>query len=152
MEGVQGFFQELFAYSHAQNAELIRVFSENENVLPHFSVRIFNHILNAHCIWNHRMLYRSHDLDVWQIHDTEALDTLNNENFKCSTAILESGDLDEMIDYINSKQVNYRRTVKDILFHIVNHSTYHRGQIAMDFRQHGLEPLVSDYIFYKKNF
>ncbi|QLH28398.1 MAG: hypothetical protein HWD63_02710 [Candidatus Parvibacillus calidus] len=39
--------------------------------------------------------------------------------------------------------------MKDIIFHIINHSTYHRGQIAMEFRQSGLEPLNTDYIFYK---
>ena len=40
-----------------------------------------------------------------------------------------------------------------MLFHFVNHSTYHRGQIASNLKEHGIEPLVTDYIFYKrKNF
>jgi uncharacterized damage-inducible protein DinB len=44
----------------------------------------------------------------------------------------------------------FTNTIKDILFHIINHSTNHRGQIAVDFRNNGLEPLVLDYVFYKR--
>lgn len=29
-------------------------------------------------------------------------------------------------------------------------ATYHRGQIATDFKNTGLQPLVTDYIFYKR--
>lgn len=40
--------------------------------------------------------------------------------------------------------------IKDIMFHIVNHSTYHRAQIATELKDHGIEPLKTDYILYKR--
>jgi uncharacterized damage-inducible protein DinB len=36
-----------------------------------------------------------------------------------------------------------------ILQHIVNHSTYHRGQIATLLRQLGLTPMSTDLLFFK---
>lgn len=45
----------------------------------------------------------------------------------------------------------FTNTIGDILFHIVNHSTYHRGQIASDFRESDIEPLNTDYIMFKRD-
>ena len=50
----------------------------------------------------------------------------------------------------NSKGETFSNKIKDILFHIINHSTYHRAQIATDLKQNGIEPINTDYIFYKR--
>ena len=39
-------------------------------------------------------------------------------------------------------------TAADIITHVINHGTYHRGQIAMLVAQASGEPAVSDFIFY----
>jgi uncharacterized damage-inducible protein DinB len=44
----------------------------------------------------------------------------------------------------------YTNSVQEILFHIINHSTYHRGQIMAQLRESGLEAISTDYIFYKR--
>ena len=150
MEDQKDYFQELFEYSHQKNAELIEAFLENKNAVPDFSLKVFSHILNAHQIWNFRMLDISKNSDAWKRHDMTVLEEINNDNFRDSRIILQKNNLEEEINYNNSKKIPYQNRVKDILFHVINHSTYHRGQIAMDFRQNGLEPLVSDYIFYKR--
>ncbi|MDO1499494.1 DinB family protein [Winogradskyella maritima] len=54
------------------------------------------------------------------------------------------------MSYESSEGRLFANTVQDILFHIINHSAHHRGQIMMDLRQNGLEPLALDYIFYKR--
>ncbi|NNG11293.1 MAG: damage-inducible protein DinB, partial [Arenibacter sp.] len=41
-------------------------------------------------------------------------------------------------------------TITDMLFHIINHSTHHRGQISVDLRNNAIEPPVLDYAFYKR--
>ena len=38
-------------------------------------------------------------------------------------------------------------TVEQILFHIVNHENYHRGQIVMTLQRFGLDPPNFDYVF-----
>ncbi|MGK7396080.1 MAG: DinB family protein [Candidatus Cyclobacteriaceae bacterium M3_2C_046] len=37
-----------------------------------------------------------------------------------------------------------------MLYHIINHSTYHRAQIALISRQQLVIPPNSDYIFFKR--
>lgn len=90
-------------------------------------------------------------VDVWKILNDEKLEEIENENYRKSLELLDSKDLTEEISYENSKGEQYRNSVQEILIHIVNHSTYHRGQIAVEFRQKGIEPVVSDYIFYKRD-
>ncbi|MGN6802128.1 MAG: DinB family protein [Ginsengibacter sp.] len=75
---------------------------------------------------------------------------MDQRNFEQSLLILENFDFDNTIHYANTKGEAFNNSVRDILFHIINHSTYHRGQIAASFRVQGLEPLVSDYVFYKR--
>ncbi|MCF8317339.1 MAG: hypothetical protein K9I02_01220 [Haliscomenobacter sp.] len=55
-----------------------------------------------------------------------------------------------IINYSNSKGQLFSNSIQDMLFHIINHSTYHRGQVATEFKRQGLEPLVTDYIFFKR--
>ncbi|WP_185211767.1 DinB family protein [Sphingobacterium mizutaii] len=35
------------------------------------------------------------------------------------------------------------------MFHIINHSNYHRAQIATELRKQEIEPIQTDYIKYK---
>ncbi|TNF76236.1 MAG: damage-inducible protein DinB, partial [Bacteroidetes bacterium] len=57
---------------------------------------------------------------------------------------------DRRIIYENTEGRSFSNTLQDILFHIVNHSTHHRGQITMDFRKNGMDPPLLDYILYKR--
>ena len=71
-------------------------------------------------------------------------------NYEHSLHILDKFDLTATMSYTNSKGQTFSNSIRDILFHVINHSTYHRAQIATEFKQNGLEPLVTDYIFYKR--
>jgi uncharacterized damage-inducible protein DinB len=73
----------------------------------------------------------------------------DKRNFESSIFILDSFELAQTIQYSNSKGQPFKNSAGDILFQVINHSTYHRGQIATEFRQSGLEPLLTDYIYYK---
>jgi len=50
------------------------------------------------------------------------------------------------VAYTNSKGEPWVNTVHDILMHVVMHSAYHRGQIAMDVRAAGHTPAYTDFI------
>jgi uncharacterized damage-inducible protein DinB len=57
--------------------------------------------------------------------------------------------LDSLIDYKNVKGDAFKGLVADILQHVVNHGSYHRGQIITMLRQTGHTNLFStDYIGY----
>ncbi len=144
------FFKELFAYNHHFNRQLATLFAAHADKTPVKSVKWFSHILNAHQVWNSRILPGKNRFGVWDVHDVNDLIEIDEVNYMDSMKILDQGSLQTEIKYLTSKGEPFTNTTRDILFHIINHSTYHRGQIAADFRQHGIEPIVTDYIFYKR--
>lgn len=129
---------------------LIEEFGTMKKV-PSQSAKFFNHILNAHHIWNHRMLEKKHEFDPWQEHTIAAWEDIHYENQRTSFEIITNAeDFDRRIDYETTAGRLFTNDLKDILFHIINHSTHHRGQILMDLRTNGIEPKALDYIFYKR--
>jgi len=59
---------------------------------------------------------------------------------------LAAGDLDEKVEYRNSKGELWSSRVQDVLLHVLLHSAYHRGQIALEMRAAGVEPAYTDFI------
>ncbi len=144
------FFNQLFDYNFYCNKKLIEECNKLE-VVPDKSIELFSHVLNAHHIWNARILGKPADFKVWQQHPIKDWGDIHYENQRSSFEIITNADdFERRIDYENSQGRLFTNTLQEILFHTINHSTHHRGQIAFDFRNHELEPLQLDYIFYKR--
>lgn len=144
------FFKELFDYSHHYNQQLSETFMESPDKTSDKAVALYNHLLNAHQIWNYRIEPKGTAFGVWEIHAVQDLKSIDRANYERTLQILDKFDLEETIHYSNSKGKVFRNSIRDVLFHIINHSTYHRGQIATAFKAHGLAPLVTDFIFFKR--
>ncbi|WP_379963504.1 DinB family protein [Epilithonimonas sp. UC225_85] len=142
-------FQDILQYNQHFNQLLIQNYLENKLIWSEKSKNLLNHILNAHQIWNARILNQN-KFEVWQMNADDLLLKINSENFINSSNILSERELTEIIDYKNSKGDKFQNSIQEIFFHYINHSTYHRGQIAMLMKQAGLEPINTDYIFYKR--
>lgn len=147
---MKSFFIELFDYTHHFNLELFKVSELKGNQHSEKILSLLNHILNAHHIWNNRITRQEKEFAVWEIHKPDEYEEIESKNHKTSLKIINDYELDKLIQYRNTKGQAFNNSVRDILFHVVNHSTYHRAQIASLYRQSGIEPLVSDYIFYKR--
>jgi len=146
------FFLDMLAYTFHFNESVLKqlnTFQDGEG--PQKSMLLINHTINAQQIWNARVAGTTCVTGVWQVRPIEDLLPLNHQNYLDSVTLLEEHSFDERIVYKNSKGMVFENTVKDILFHMVNHSTYHRGQIAANFKAHGITPLITDYIFYKRD-
>lgn len=141
------FFKELVEYGYHFNQKLGDAFITNPDKISEKSVLLYSHILNAHRIWNNRIDPKQPAFGVWEIHLIQSFKDIDKINYEHSLLILDTFDLNDIISYKNAKG---RNSIRDILFHIVNHSTYHRGQIASEFKQNGINPLVTDFIFYKR--
>jgi len=125
--------------------------SKSIDIFPEKSIELFSHMLNAHQIWNARILSEPSKFDVWQIHVLEEWADIHYENQRTSFDITsEAHDFELRIDYENSEGRLFTNTLQDMLFHIINHSTHHRAQIMTDLRKHKIEPLALDYVFYKR--
>lgn len=144
------FFNQLFDYNFYCNKKLIEECNKLKDV-PERSTELFSHLLNSHHIWNTRILGKPSSYEAWQLHPLKEWGDMHYENQRSSFEITTNADdFDKRIDYENSEGRLFTNTLKDMLFHIINHSTHHRAQIALDFKQHGIEPLKMDYIFYKR--
>lgn len=144
------FFKELFEYSYMMNDKIITVLKNDSAAFPKKSLELLNHILNSHQIWNSRIKNVPELCKVWELRPSEQLDAINHENRETSYGILDSLDIEKHITYKTSRGETFTSSTRDILFHVINHSTYHRAQIATDMKQIGLAPIVTDYIFYKR--
>lgn len=147
---MKSFFKELFEYSNHFNQKLAEAFNESPDKTSEKAIKMFNHLLNAHQIWNNRIEAKQTPFSVWELNPVQHLKNIDKINYKQTLIILDNFDLNARINYTNSKGQTFNNSIRDIYFHVINHSTHHRGQIATDFRQNGLEPLIIDYIFYKR--
>lgn len=150
---MKDYFKELLEYSHYYNLEIIKKFNDGDLhfMVPKRSIQLLSHILNAQKIWNNRIKGKEDEVGVWKNLEVDELEVAENENFEETLSILEKEELDKVIKFKNSKGETYENSVRDIIFHIINHSTYHRGQIATEFRKEGIDPIVSDFVYYKVN-
>jgi len=123
--------------------------TENPERASEKCIKLISHVLNSHQIWNCKFEPGQLPYGSWQIHSIQDLHEIDRKNFEHSMLILDNVDLNQIIQYSTSKGQVFSNSVRDILFQIISHTTYHRGQIATEFRLSGLEPLLTDYIYYK---
>ena|SRR5690606_31524862 len=140
---------DLIEYTYHFNKEMIHVISDHIVQIDDKIISLINHTLNAQQVWNSRILGEQ-SFEVWQINPFENLQEINRSNYLKSTQIIEIRDLDEKIEYQNSKGTRFENTIFEMLFQVINHSTYHRGQINSLLKAQGIEPILTDYIFYKR--
>lgn len=143
------FFKEIFEFIYTFNNKIIEALMANDSAQK--AVLLISHTVNSQEIWNARIENTQIQRGVWDLRPLDELKASNIANYQKTLTIIETYDFDKKIRYTNTKGITFENNVRDILFHAVNHSTYHRGQIATDFKLNGIAPLVTDYIFYKRD-
>lgn len=114
------------------------------------------HIWGAEWIWMERLKGRSPASlpDVAQFHNISALQTRWQEDearLNQFVARVTQDDLDGLHEYRTVKFGQYSNPLWLSMQHLVNHGTYHRGQITTILRQLGAKPLSTDFIhFYRE--
>ncbi|ASZ09658.1 hypothetical protein KTO58_27710 [Chitinophaga pendula] len=146
---MNAFFSPLFDYNYHYNQQLTTLFATHGDTLPEKCVLLFSHILNSHQIWNARIESREPGVGVWDLHPREQLREIDQQNYEDSLRILRERRLEAIIHYRTFKGDPFSNSVQDLLFQVINHSTYHRGQIATALRVADIPPINTDYIFYK---
>ena len=147
---MQGFLQQLFDYNFLCNKLLIEQCGAMAPI-PGECQRLFSHILDAHHIWNQRILGEAPEYGLWEIHPHDVWGDIHYNNQRTTFEIMtNSHNFQERVEYTNSQGRPFTSDIGDILFQIINHSTHHRGQILAQLRAHGTEPPKLDYIFYRR--
>ena len=116
--------------------------------------RLFSHILLAEQVWFTRLKGSdSSNLPIWadvSIESCVELANRNNQNFKEFLSSLIDPALEQIVSYRNSKGVEFNNSVRDILTHVALHGQYHRGQINQLLRANETDPVILDYIIFKR--
>lgn len=146
---MKAFFEDIFEYHHHFNQKLANQLIQQFDRISERTIPLFSHSINAHQIWNSRIL-KSESLGVHEVHSLEKCKDLDDVNYNDTLKILNEFDLHRKVAYENSKGHKFENSIQQILFHVANHFSHHKGQIISDLRQKGIEPIVTDYIFYKR--
>ena len=110
-------FKDLLEYNLHFNQLLIQNFLDNNPVWSEKGKNLLNHILNAHQIWNARILNQD-TFGVWQINVDDLLLKINSDNYTDSCKILDEKNFDEIITYKTSKGQEFNNSIQGILFHL----------------------------------
>lgn len=114
------------------------------------------HIYGAEWIWLERFQGRSPSAlpNVNQFHDAQILREtwLELEQRLLSfVAGLTRSDLDRQMEYKTLRFGVYTNPMWQSMLHLVNHGTYHRGQVTTLLRQLGAQPVLLDLMhFYRE--
>lgn len=142
--------EEIIKYTEFTDQRIIEIFKHAKIEMPD-AERLFSHVLNAQHIWAYRISGQKPQYGVWDIHPREKFESLSLENFELIKEALKNHSLDQRILYSNSRGDQYENRVDEILFHLFNHSTYHRGQVVTLLKKAGFTPPVTDYIMLKRD-
>ncbi len=142
--------EEIINYTALADQRIIEIFKLATIELPD-AERLFSHVLNAQHIWAQRISGKVPLYGVWDIHPKENFESIVAENFKLIRMALKEHALDKKILYRTSQGVQYENRIDEILFHLFNHSTYHRGQVVTLLKKEGFTPPVTDYIMLKRD-
>ncbi|MGH7493517.1 MAG: DinB family protein [bacterium] len=151
----------LYEYNHWANAQTLTAVSPlnpgqfAQNLSSSFpSVRdTLVHILGAEWIWLERWrgvsppaLLNAQDFPTLEIIKARWSEVERERNDFINQLTDES--LSRRIAYLNTKGQRWEYALGQMLQHVVNHSTYHRGQITTMLRQLGQKPASTDFLLH----
>ena len=115
------------------------------------------HIWDASSIWWQR-LQKAEEIAVPSLSFHPSMDDIARELLQQNMQWIEwirsakEADLMYVLPYKTMKGDSFAQAIHEILLHINNHGTYHRGQLVTMLRQLGVEKLPqTDYILYSRS-
>lgn len=117
------------------------------------AVQVWSHVQAARRIWLVR-LGRGVDppadglFPAWSIDKARSQAEEMDTAWRGYIAALDARELSRVTRYTSTEGKGYDTEVRDILTHVVNHSSYHRGQIASLIAATGAKPPITDFVFF----
>ncbi len=115
---------------------------------------IFGHIQKARALWLWRL--GAGEKPAWEMFPDWAIDRCRSEAeamdqaWSRILASLADDGLQRRVSYASLDGKGYTSMVHEILSHVYNHSTYHRGQIAMLIVQAGGQAPSTDMVVFTR--
>ena len=138
-------FPRLFGYDAWANRESVAALPEapSERALA-----ILGHLAGSQRTWLSRLTGRPSPLVVWPslTRDQCAAELAADAN-EWTAYLAGRPDLTARLQYKNVKGEALENSIEEVLTHVLMHSAYHRGQLAMLTRDGGDTPAPTDFIF-----
>ena len=149
-------YRKLLAYEEEANRrvfESLESVPESERRSPPFdrAIRLLPHNQLARGIWLARLEGRPYErpsdwFPAWTIDQARVAENEQNRQWAEYLEGLSDLDLPKTIGYTSTEGTPLVRVVDDILTHVFNHSTYHRGQVARLITECGGKRALTDFI------
>ena len=139
----------LFSYNDWANRRIVTALKDSPGEK---SLKILAHLLITEQEYFERLYGKdSTGFDFWQNLSLEECGNLAREiaeRYEKLIRRFEEEGLDLRGEYKTSEGVSYENTFRELLTHVVFHSSIHRGNIILKMREEGFTPPKIDYIIY----
>ncbi len=145
------YFLKLYQYNAWATKRVLNSL-QKQNVSDEKILSIMGHVVAAQFLWLHRIKgLPPAQVKLWGEYTLPQLISMADEAGKLWIEFVESTeDFNRDLNYVNYVGEPYITNVEMIMIHLVNHSSYHRAQIALLLRQKRLEPINTDFITYDR--
>lgn len=145
------YFLKLYRFNAWANKRVLGVI-QRQKVNDEKILTLMGHIVAAQFLWLHRIKgLPPPDVKLWGEYSLNQLMVLAEKAGKEWLEFVENTEnFNRELTYKNYVGDPYTNNVENIMIHLVNHSSYHRAQIAMLLRQKGFEPINTDFITYDR--
>ena len=141
--------RELFAYNDWANRRIVHALKLSPSEKAR---KITAHLLVTEKEYFERLYGKdSTGFDFWQdlsLEDCGDLAQENAENYERLLKRFDDEGLGQIVRYKTSQGASHENTFRELLTHVLFHSSIHRGNIITKMREEGFAPPQIDYIIY----
>lgn len=145
-------FLRLFTFNNWANQAIANCLLTND-ITDEQTLLLASHLAHAERNWYFRAISQQNDVPIWT---PAAPDAIASEladiagRWIAHLQTLHDADFDSTLAYTNMAGDPFSDRLADVLTHVVNHSTYHRGQVAQRIRALGIAPPATDFIVFAR--
>jgi len=147
------YFKKLFDYDYWATERLLTSLEATASPTEE-AIKKMSHVLSAKEVWMGRLLGTPfHNLNqLMSAAEGRKLNEDQRDRMNAYLSRLDERQLSEKVAYQNLKGLPFETVLSDILAHMVNHGSYHRGQIASFIKKSSGEPAGTDYIGFVREY
>jgi uncharacterized damage-inducible protein DinB len=156
--------QQMAAYNSWANQKILEVIlglpeEKQKQELPSSFKSLYDtvlHMWNAESAWWQRMKLQERiqaPSEYFKGSFAELCGSLGQQNYLWQDWVEQATEaaLEHVFQYQNNKKEQFKQPIFQMLLHVFNHGTYHRGQLVNMLRQLGLEKLPqTDFIVWSR--
>jgi uncharacterized damage-inducible protein DinB len=146
-------FVKQFEFEFWSNTEILIALKSLKEADPR-AILLFSHLLSSHRMWLCRVNKTAMTCTLFQertLLECEVLMAENLRDWKLFLAGKSVEDLETTIEFMSAWEANpskRKMTIEDAIIHLINHSSYHRGQIVASIKGKVADLPLATYIIY----